>query len=594
MNGVVVWGDNDAPGRKAAGAVVKALAGIAAGAVPVVPVPLDWPDGWDVADPLPEGVEPSTLNEMLDLAAAEAFGDGDPGMSEEPTEGTENARCDRAAEDEEIKRLAALDPLDYDRERQPAADRLGIRVSTLDHLVEEAKPKSGAAHGRFVGLAEVEPWPSAVTGAELLADLATAVRRHVIVSASAADCIAAWIAHTWVADRFQHTPRLSVTSPAKRCGKSTLLDVLRATCRRAIKADNISASGVFRTVETLSPITLLVDEADTFLGDNEQLRGILNSGFERSGEVIRVIEVKGEWRPTRFATFCPVALAGIGALPGTLEDRAMPVVLQRKAATEVVVKLRASGARAALADLARRCARWAEDWGRRLTVDPAIPDALGDREGDIAVPLLAIADNAAGEWPARIRRALLTVFGHRAATESNADHGSLLLADLRTLFVGTSSVRMTSAEIIQMLTALEERPWPEWRHGKPITAPQLARALAPFGVRPGTIRRGNVTAKGYYKDAFTEAWGRYLPPSPSPDSPSFPPKGGPEPSHRHSPGNSRSAGDNEAVTTGERVTERTNGKAAETLAGDGVTAKNLAYGGEGVEETGAGGWSTTV
>ncbi|MBX6385490.1 MAG: hypothetical protein IRZ07_21380, partial [Microbispora sp.] len=100
--------------------------------------------------------------------------------------------------------------------------------------------------------------------------------RHVVMSPAAADCTALWIAHTWVYDRFQHSPRLSITSPVKRCGKSTLLDVLRATCHRPLKADNISASGVFRTVEALRPLTLLVDEADSFLGDNEELRGILN------------------------------------------------------------------------------------------------------------------------------------------------------------------------------------------------------------------------------------------------------------------------------------------------------------------------------
>jgi hypothetical protein len=187
-----------------------------------------------------------------------------------------------------------------------------------------------------------------------------------------------------------------VTSPAKRCGKSTLLDLLRATCHRPLKADNISASGVFRTVEALRPLTLLVDEADSFLGDNEELRGILNSGFERSGEVIRVVEVKGEWQPTRFTTFCPVALAGIGRLPGTLEDRAVPVVLVRKAAAETVVKLRARGARAALHDLARKLARWAGDRGPHLPMDPAVPDALGDAPAVRGIPEPAAARRGVG------------------------------------------------------------------------------------------------------------------------------------------------------------------------------------------------------
>lgn len=45
-----------------------------------------------------------------------------------------------------------------------------------------------------------------------------------------------------------------------------------------------------------------------------------------------------------------------------------------------------------------------------------------------------------------------------------------------------------------------------------MTATQLARALAPFGVRPQTIRfEGEKRiAKGYYRDGFGDAWARYL------------------------------------------------------------------------------------
>ncbi len=418
---------------------------------------------------------------------------------------------DKATDAAEFARLAALSPADYDREREAAAKRLGLRVGTLDAEVAALRPKPEAATGRMVALPEVEPWAEPVTTAELLDGLVAAIRRHVIVSPAAAVCCALWIAHTWVYERFQHSPRLSITSPVKRCGKSTLLDVLRATVFRPIKADNISASGVFRTVEALRPVTLLIDEADSFLGDNEELRGVLNSGFEQSGEVVRVVEIKDEWQPIRFATYAPVALAGIGTLPGTLEDRALPVVLQRKGDAETAVKLRAPGARAGLHDLARKAARWSADRGRQLSTDPAVPEAMGDREGDISIALLSIADDAGGEWPKRARFALLTVFRSRTAEEGTAEAGTLLLADLRTIFFEKSAERITSADAVAALAAMEDRPWPEWRQGKPMTAPQLARALAPFRVRPATMRFGLNTAKGYQRDHFAEAWARYLP-----------------------------------------------------------------------------------
>jgi len=425
--------------------------------------------------------------------------------------------ADACPYEDEISRLAALDPIAYDKQRKATARAIGCRMGTLDEQVQARRPMLEGATGRGVLLPVVEPWPDPVSAAALLDELTKVIRRHVVLSSSAATAVGLWVAHTWVADLFQHTPRLDITSPAKRCGKSTLLEVLRATCYRPLKADNISTSGVFRTVEALAPLTLLLDEADSFLGGNEELRGVLNSGFERSGEVIRVVEVDGEHQPIQFRTFAPLALAGIGKLPSTLEDRAVPVVLQRKGAGESATKLRALGARAYLADLARKLARWAADRRPTLSLDPAIPDAMGDREGDIAVPLLSIADDAGGTWPAQARAALLDLFGKRAAEDGNDEAGALLLADVRDLFrrarFPTGKPRqMPSTVIVKELHKLEERSWPEWRGGKPMTPPQLARVLASFGLRPVNIRIGNHVVKGYTEAVFADAWARYLTP----------------------------------------------------------------------------------
>jgi len=261
----------------------------------------------------------------------------------------------------------------------------------------------------------------------------------------------------------------------------------------------------------MAPLTLLLDETDTFLANNDELRGVLNSGFHRSGFVVRVVEKDGEHVPVQFATFAPVAFAGIGELPDTLEDRSVPVVLQRKGTGDTITRLRAPGARGHLAELAQRLARWAADDAARLDRDPDMPAELGDREQDICVPLLSIADQAGGDWPAKARRALLTLFRRRAAEGSTMEAGTLLLGDIKALFAEIGAEQMPSAEIAEKLGKMEERPWPEWRRGMPITAPQLANQLRPFGVRPSTIRRDRDTAKGYRREQFAEAWARYLP-----------------------------------------------------------------------------------
>ena len=71
----------------------------------------------------------------------------------------------------------------------------------------------------------------------------------------------------------------------KRCGKTTALHVLAALVHRPLPAANVTAAALFRSVEQFRP-TLLIDEADSFLRDREELRGVLNSGHVRASAVV--------------------------------------------------------------------------------------------------------------------------------------------------------------------------------------------------------------------------------------------------------------------------------------------------------------------
>ena len=87
---------------------------------------------------------------------------------------------------------------------------------------------------------------------------------------------------------------MGIESPEKRCGKTTLLGLLSELVNRPIVAANISSPAFFRVIEETKP-TLLIDEADTFLQGNDELRGILNSGYaKKTAFVVRMAnEVKG-------------------------------------------------------------------------------------------------------------------------------------------------------------------------------------------------------------------------------------------------------------------------------------------------------------
>jgi putative DNA primase/helicase len=309
--------------------------------------------------------------------------------------------------------------------------------------------------------------------------------RFIVMPKGAADAIALWILHAWTADAGEISPFLVLISPTKRCGKTSVLILLLYLTPRSELASNISSSALFRYIEDVRP-TLLIDEADSFVKENEELRGILNSGHTKAAAyVIRNIESNGEHKPKRFSTWAPKAIATIRALADTLEDRAIMVQLQRKPKAAKVERLRRRD-NDEFSVLRQRAARWAADNAAKLEdPDPAIPEVLNDRAADNWRPLLAIADLAGGHWPETARDAsgLLSGEGQDAINVE-------LLADVRQAFGDADVLR--SADLVAKLTADPERPWAEWKNGKPLSQKQLAGLLGSFHVISTTVHPPNL------------------------------------------------------------------------------------------------------
>jgi putative DNA primase/helicase len=418
------------------------------------------------------------------------------------------------ASDTRIHQLAALPMLAYQQQRMEAAKELGINVGPLDRLVREATTKADDLQSVLPHWS-VEPWGTEVSGANLLDDIEQVFQRYIVLPQGAGVALALWTLHAWTADAGDISPFLVLVSPTKRCGKTNTLIVLFYLTPRSELASNISVSALFRYIEEVRP-TLLIDEADSFVKDNEEMRGILNSGHTKTAaHVIRNVEVNGEHKPRRFSTWAPKAIATIRALADTLEDRAIVVQLQRKPKEASVVRLRKRDSDE-FSTLRRQAARWADDNFSRLTdPEPHIPEALNDRAADNWRPLLAIADLAGVVWPKRARDAacILSGEGHDS-TSINVE----VLADIRLAFGETDIIR--SADLVLKLIADPERPWAEWRYGKPLTQKQLAGVLRPFGIISETVHiEGLADAKGYKRASFEEAWEAYLPGQNTPATP---------------------------------------------------------------------------
>jgi len=197
------------------------------------------------------------------------------------------------------------------------------------------KPKQG----RGVRLEDPESWPEPVDGAALLDALAAVFERYLALPPHASTVLALWVLHTYNMDVAFTSPILAITSPVKQCGKTQLLIVLGAVVARRLFASNVTSAALFRTIEQYTP-TLLIDEADTFLRDNEELRGVLNSGHTRT--TASVIRTAGDdHEPRQFSTWCAKAIASIGRLPGTLADRAIEVQMRRRMAAITTSDVRA-------------------------------------------------------------------------------------------------------------------------------------------------------------------------------------------------------------------------------------------------------------
>lgn len=354
---------------------------------------------------------------------------------------------------------------------------------------------------------------AAAPGARLLDDLLDVIKRYVVFPDDhAAVATALWIAATHALPAFECAPRLVITSPGKRCGKSRLLDVIIGTCHRPLASANATVAAIFRSIREDHPPVLVIDEADTLFGSkkvaeqNEDLRALLNAGHQRGRPALRC--VGPNQTPTEFSTFAMAALAGIGAMPDTITDRAVNVTMRRRSQEEKVSQFRSRRDGPVLAAVRDRLAVWATH--NLAALQQAQPDMpVEDRAADTWEPLVAVADAAGGHWPATARAACAALVANADAVDEDRALATKLLADIQTIFAERCVSFMPSQTLVDALRAVDESPWTEFGYN----ASKLAFHLRDFGIKPGRDTSGNM--RGYRLETFQDAFSRYLRQNPS-------------------------------------------------------------------------------
>jgi hypothetical protein len=398
-----------------------------------------------------------------------------------------------------LREMREKDPAGWARVRTQAK-KAGVCMPDLDRYTKQAAAESGDDGELFP---VIESWPVPVNGAELLDDIVQTITRHIIADIQTIRAVALWVVFTWFVGVVRVAPIANITAPEKRCGKTILLELIAELACRVMPTSNISPAALFRAIEKWTP-TLLIDEVDAFLAASDEMRGILNAGFtQKTGYVIRC--VGDDHEPQKFKVFGPKVLCGIGKIPGTLEDRSIPLRLRRKLPGETTSRLRDGEAK--FAELRRKLARFADDnQGAVCYARPKVIDGLNDRVNDCWEPLLQVAESAGGHWPELARQTAITIHG---IEEEAPSIGTELLADIKEIFGDREKIH--GENLLEALLEDEEAPWCNWNRGKPMTRRQLTTHMNNYGIKSKDVKIGVITKKGYQREQFKDSWKRYVP-----------------------------------------------------------------------------------
>jgi hypothetical protein len=338
----------------------------------------------------------------------------------------------------------------------------------------------------------------ALNGEEVLNGALAFLRRFTALpSPEAYVTLALWAAHTWAIDALDTTPRLLFRSSEPASGKSFTMEMLSLLCAKPRVVTRIKEATLFQLIDLEHP-TLFLDEADTiFRTSNSEvgMQAVLNSGFGRGVPVPRT---DGKTAIKDYDVFGPVALASLRPLPAALASRAIQFPMVKRSRADVYD-------RRVHAMLARQYADAVEAWALSPDVQIALsaaetelPAKVIDRDADKWRPLIAIADQAGGQWPVLARQACRAdVFGETASAVLTPS--MQLLRDLRTIWSGE---RMSSEAVIRGLLAME--PWSAWPPGSAYR--EIAALLSEYDITPRPMRISGKLARGYDRADLDRAW----------------------------------------------------------------------------------------
>jgi hypothetical protein len=469
---VTIWPSNSDEGRRRARALSHRIVAAKAAMVRVVKTET-LPSGWNLGGEVPPGVD---LWALVGNAA---------GIEDQ----------------EEVTRLAQLDPLSFDREKKAAATRLGVSMHALDLAVkiERRRQQEAAAAAAIAVPLPPEPWKEPVDGAGWLGHAAKQIRRFIAVKPELADAVALWCLGVHALPAFDIFPRLLETSYSPESGKTTLLHLIGAVVPRPSLHDDATAASIYRSIDPSEPRCFLLDEMDN-VQKFDRLSKVLRSGHRRHGNF--TLWERG--REKQYWTFAPIALAMIGEPGAAIASRCIWLRLERRRPDEAIEPFDPADPpiAAELSVLLRQGARWAEDNVVALRASPRPATTLISRARDNWLPLLKISHLVGGGWPERCSKAA-------ALLEADRGEGALyddLARDIGKILKRKKRERISADELARELLDAGN---PRWSVEK-LSKNKLAYLLRPVRITPRPMRFSSTRiGQGYEVEDFADFLARH-------------------------------------------------------------------------------------
>lgn len=339
-------------------------------------------------------------------------------------------------------------------------------------------------------------------GQELLESIQATIESYMVFPNHHYGIVAAlWVLNTWFFEVFDAVPYLSITAVAKRCGKSTLLDLLRFLSRNPETGGAGTAAAMYTLMEQYGGrCSLFFDEAERLSsGAASMMRSFMNFGYRKGESIPRVMPDRSVMK---FPCYGPKAFALIGDPTDTLRDRSILFVLERRVAPKPYRPTRAEEECKAVV----RQIKAYLDSGALATMEVLAPDWLDNRDQEIWEPLWSIVNGlgcdkhtieafqAASAFLVAGKSAPIKRYTQLEGLDDvdKGEWGEKAIRDLASVF-RDGEVGIFSAVAVERLRAIPTAPWANFR-GVGLSEPVLADLVSQFGVRPGRIRE--VTGKG--------------------------------------------------------------------------------------------------